>query len=122
VNRLGIRVRADDAELAFARLEPLLAHGAEEVELDDLVEFAVYGDCLPTDEAVRALAGDVVLDLVRSAVDSDWASAWQSHLTPVTVGGFTIRPPWIGNCGATCSASPRGRSASPERCWAFWWD
>jgi len=95
VKRLGIRVRARDAELAFARLEPMLAPGAEEVELDDLVEFAVYGDRLPTDEAVRALAGDVVLDLVRSAVDSDWASAWQSHLTPVTVGGFTIRPPWI---------------------------
>jgi ribosomal protein L11 methyltransferase len=95
VKRLGIRVRARDAELAFARLEPMLAPGAEEVELDEVVEFAVYGDRLPTDEAVRELAGDVVLDLVRSVVDSGWASAWQSHLTPVTVGGFTIRPPWI---------------------------
>jgi len=95
VIRLGIRVRADDAELAFARLEPLLAHGAEEVELDDLVEFAVYGDTLPSDEAVRELAGDVVLDLVRSAIDSGWASAWQAHLTPVTAAGFTIRPPWL---------------------------
>jgi ribosomal protein L11 methyltransferase len=95
VNRLGIRVRADDAELAFARLEPMLAHGAEEVELDDLVEFAVYGDTLPTDDEVRELADGVVLHLVRSAVDSGWASAWQAHLTPVAAAGFTIRPPWL---------------------------
>ena len=95
MNRLGIRVRADDAELAFARLEPMLAHGAEEVEHDDLVEFAVYGDTLPSDDAVRELAGEVVLDLVRSTVDSGWASAWQKHLTPVSAGGFTIRPPWL---------------------------
>ena len=32
VIRLGIRVRADDAEIAFARLEPMLAAGAEEVD------------------------------------------------------------------------------------------
>jgi ribosomal protein L11 methyltransferase len=93
--RLGIQVHPDDAELAFARLEPMLAHGAEEVEHDDLVEFAVYGDTLPSDEEVRELAGDVVLQLVRSAVDPGWASAWQAHLTPVSAGGFTIRPPWL---------------------------
>ncbi|WP_053227208.1 50S ribosomal protein L11 methyltransferase [Solirubrobacter soli] len=95
MNRLGIRVRAEDAELAFARLEPVLAGGAEEVELDDLVEFAVYGDTLPTDEALRALAGDTLVDVVRSEVSSGWASAWQSHLTPVVAGGFTVRPPWL---------------------------
>ena len=55
----------------------------------------VYGDTLPSDEEVRALAGDVVLELVRSAVDSGWASAWQAHLTPVAAAGFTIRPPWL---------------------------
>jgi ribosomal protein L11 methyltransferase len=93
--RLGIRVRAEDAEIAFARLEPVLAAGAEEVELDDLVEFAVYGDALPSDDEVRALAGDAIVDLVRSRMDSGWALAWQDHLTPVSVGAFTIRPPWI---------------------------
>ncbi|MDA0163503.1 50S ribosomal protein L11 methyltransferase [Solirubrobacter ginsenosidimutans] len=93
--RLGIRVRAEDAEIAFARLEPVLAAGAEEVELDGLVEFAVYGDALPTDDEVRALAGDAVVDVVRSRMDSGWALAWQDHLTPVTVGALTIRPPWI---------------------------
>jgi ribosomal protein L11 methyltransferase len=95
LNRLGIRVRPDDAELAFARLEPMLAHGAEEVEHDDVVEFAVYGDTLPSDEEVRELAGDVVLQIVRSGVDSGWASAWQAHLVPATVGAITVRPPWL---------------------------
>ena len=58
--RLGIRVRAEDAEIAFARLEPVLAAGAEEIDHfeDDAVEFAVYGDSLPSDEALKALAGD----------------------------------------------------------------
>jgi ribosomal protein L11 methyltransferase len=93
--RLGIRVRAADADIAFARLEPVLADGAEEVELDDLVEFAVYGETVPTDDEVRALAGDTVLSVVRSRVDSGWASAWQEHLAAVTVGAFTIRPPWL---------------------------
>jgi ribosomal protein L11 methyltransferase len=93
--RLGIRVRPEDAELAFVRLEPVLAGGAEEVELDDAVEFAVYGEALPTDDAVRALAGDTLVGLVRSEVPSDWASAWQAHLTPVVAGGFTVRPPWL---------------------------
>ena len=47
VIRLGLRVRAEDAEVAYARLEPLLAAGFEEVPLGDLVEFVVYGDDLP---------------------------------------------------------------------------
>lgn len=93
--RLGIRVRAADVELAYARLEGVLAAGVEEVELDDLVEFAVYGEALPSDEEVRALAGDTLVSVVRSSVDSDWAVAWQQHLEPVHAGGFTIRPPWI---------------------------
>jgi ribosomal protein L11 methyltransferase len=93
--RLGIRVRAADADIAFARLEPVLAAGVEEVELDDLVEFAVYGETVPSDEEVRALAGDAVLSVVRSRVDSGWAQAWQEHLVAVTVGEFTIRPPWL---------------------------
>jgi ribosomal protein L11 methyltransferase len=95
LKRLGIRVRPEDAEIAYALLEPLLAAGMEELELDDAVEFALYGDSLPTDEVVRSLAGDTLLELVRTSVDSDWASAWQSHLVPVTAGGFTIRPPWL---------------------------
>jgi ribosomal protein L11 methyltransferase len=95
LNRLGIRVRADDAEVAYALLEPVLAAGAEELELDDTVEFAVYGETLPSDEEVRALAGETLVGLVRSEVEPGWTTAWQEHLAPVTVGAFTIRPPWL---------------------------
>jgi ribosomal protein L11 methyltransferase len=97
VIRLGIRVRAQDAEIAFARLEPLLAAGAEEVDLldDDAVEFAVYGYDLPCDADLRSLAGETILDVNRSPVEPGWTRAWQDHLVPVTIGAFTIRPPWI---------------------------
>jgi ribosomal protein L11 methyltransferase len=44
---------------------------------------------------LRALAGDTIVALVRSPVDAGWARAWQDHLTPVTVGALTIRPPWL---------------------------
>jgi ribosomal protein L11 methyltransferase len=97
VIRLGIRVRAADAEIAFARLEPVLAAGVEEIDLDeeDAVEFAVYGDSLPSDDALRALAGDTIVSVVRSPIDAGWARAWQDHLVAVAVGAFTIRPPWL---------------------------
>lgn len=93
--RLGIRVRADDAEVALALLEPVLAAGVEEVDAGDVVELAVYGDAVPSDGELRALAGDVIVDVVRSAVDDGWAVAWQAHLAPVRVGPFTVRPPWV---------------------------
>jgi ribosomal protein L11 methyltransferase len=97
VIRLGIRVRAADAEIAFARLEPVLAAGVEEVDLfeDDAVEFAVYGESLPSDEELHGLAGDTIVSVVRSPIDEGWARAWQDHLVAVTVGAFTIRPPWL---------------------------
>ena len=55
------RVKAADAEIAFARLEPVLAGGAEEVELGEAVEFAVYGEDVPdvvcTGDCGRPAAG-----------------------------------------------------------------
>jgi ribosomal protein L11 methyltransferase len=95
VIRLGIRVRAADAEIAFARLEPVLAAGAEEIAVDGGVEFVVYGDSLPSEADLRSIAGETILEVNRSPVDAGWARAWQDHLAPVTVGAFTIRPPWL---------------------------
>jgi ribosomal protein L11 methyltransferase len=94
VIRLGIRVRAADAEIAFARLEPVLAAGVEEVEIDDAIEFAIYGDDVP-DARLRALAGDTLLAVTREPVDPGWERAWHDHLRPVTVGDLTFRPPWV---------------------------
>ena len=91
--RLGIRVRAETLRSRSPAWSRCWRAGAEEVDARRRrVEFAVYGDALPSDEAVRALAGDVVLDLVRSPVDAGWASAWQAHLTPVTVGALHDPP------------------------------
>jgi ribosomal protein L11 methyltransferase len=94
VIRLGIRVRAADVEVAFARLEPVLAGGAEEVSLGEEVEFAVYGPDVP-DARLRALAGDTLLSVTRSVVDPGWERAWHEHVQPVMVGALTVRPPWV---------------------------
>jgi ribosomal protein L11 methyltransferase len=93
VIRLGIRV--SDPELAFARLEPVLSAGAEELEVDGATEFAVYGDALPSDEELRALGGDVVVGVTRTAVADGWERAWHDHLERVVVGSIAVRPPWI---------------------------
>lgn len=91
--RLGIRVRAADVEVAYARLEPLLAGGFEEIEDGEHVELVVYGDAFP----------DVVFpELVsqsRTPVADGWETAWHKHLEPVTVGKLTIRPPWLPGPG-----------------------
>jgi ribosomal protein L11 methyltransferase len=91
--RLGIRVA--DAEVAFARLESVLARGAEEREVDGVVEFALYGDELPSDEELRALAGDALVGVTRSEVADGWERAWHDHLERVVVRSIAVRPPWI---------------------------
>ncbi|HEX6025443.1 MAG TPA: 50S ribosomal protein L11 methyltransferase [Solirubrobacter sp.] len=96
--RLGIRVRAADAEIAFARLEPVLAGGAEEVELGEAVEFAVYGEDVP-DARLRELAGDALIAVTREPVEPGWDRAWHEHIEPVTVGALTFRPPWLPGDG-----------------------
>jgi ribosomal protein L11 methyltransferase len=95
--RLGIRVRADRAETALARLLPILRAGAEERELDGVVEYAVYApdDELPPLEEVRALAGDALVDVRAEPVADGWDVRWHEHLRPVRVRDVVVRPPWI---------------------------
>jgi len=93
VIRLGIRVRAADAEVAFARLEPVLAAGFEEVPHGELVEFVVYGEDL-ADPSFPEL-----VSVSRTPVADGWETAWHAHLEPVTVGAITIRPPWLPGDG-----------------------
>jgi ribosomal protein L11 methyltransferase len=95
--RLGIRVRADRAEVALADLLPLLAGGAEERTLDGCVEYSLYAPAgeLPTPAAVRSLAGDAVVDLVTEPVADGWERRWHEFLRPVRAGGLVVRPPWI---------------------------
>jgi ribosomal protein L11 methyltransferase len=89
VIRLGLRVRPEDAEVAYARLEPLLSGGFEEVPYGDLVELVVYGEDLP-DPSFPEL-----VSVSRTPVAEGWETAWHEHLAPVTVGAVTVRPPWV---------------------------
>lgn len=95
--RLGIRVRADGAGTALARLLPILQAGAEERELDGTVEYALYGTEgeLPRPEEIRALAGDALVGLRVDPVPGGWEVGFHEHLRPVRVGGMVVRPPWI---------------------------
>jgi ribosomal protein L11 methyltransferase len=94
--RLGIRVRADRAEVALAQLLPILGGGAEERELDGAVEYALYAyeDDLPPLDEVRALAGDTLVDVRSEPVADGWDVRWHEHLRPVRVGDLVVRAPW----------------------------
>jgi ribosomal protein L11 methyltransferase len=95
--RLGIRVRADRAEVALAQLLPLFAAGVEERELDGDVEFSLYAPPgeLPRVEEIRALAGDALVDVVSEPVAEGWERRWHEFLRPVRVGNLVVRPPWL---------------------------
>jgi ribosomal protein L11 methyltransferase len=95
--RLGIRVRADRAEVALAQLLPILQAGAEEREVEGDVEYSLYAPAgeLPRPDDVRALAGDAVVNVVAESVPDGWERRWHEFLRPVSVGPFVIRPPWV---------------------------
>ena len=94
--RLGIRVRADRAEMALAGLLPILQAGAEEREVDGDVEYALYAPAgeLPRLEDIRALAGDALVDVVSESVADGWERRWHEFLRPVRVGSLVVRAPW----------------------------
>ena len=95
--RLGIRVRAEQAETALANLLPLLGQGAEERDLGGSVEYAVYlpeGE-LPPAEAIRSLGGDAVLGTITEPVQEGWERRYLAHLRAISAGALTIRPPWL---------------------------
>jgi ribosomal protein L11 methyltransferase len=88
--RLGIRVRADRAELALAELLELAPSGVEEREVDGDAEYLVYG--IDADE-IGALPG--LVDVRAEPVPDGWERRWHEHLRPVRVRDLVVRPPWI---------------------------
>jgi ribosomal protein L11 methyltransferase len=96
VIRLAIRVRRADAEVALAELLELAPSGVEEVDLGDVVEYAVYGPPgeLPALPDLRAAAGDALVDVSTSEVADDWEERWKAYHEPLVLEGLTVRPPW----------------------------
>jgi ribosomal protein L11 methyltransferase len=95
--RLAIRVPAIAAEVALARLLPVLRAGAEERCDGEWVEYSLYGapNVLPDEPELRALAGDDLLEVSVEPVADGWETAWHAHLTRVTAGALAVRPPWV---------------------------
>jgi ribosomal protein L11 methyltransferase len=97
VIRLGVRVRREDAELVLAELLELAPGGVEEVDLGEVVEYAVYGAPgeLPDLPDVRAAAGDALVEVSTSEVGDDWAERWREFHRPLVLGDrLAVRPPW----------------------------
>jgi ribosomal protein L11 methyltransferase len=106
--RLGIRVRADRAEVALAQLLPVLQAGAEEREVDGDVEYSLYAPVgeLPRLDHIRALAGDALVDVVSEPVPEGWERRWHEFLRPVRVGSVVVRPPWVEGDAADLVIDP----------------
>jgi ribosomal protein L11 methyltransferase len=97
VIRLALRVRREDAEIALAELLELAPSGVEEVDLGDVVEYAVYGPPgeLPALPDLQAAAGGALVDVRTTEVADDWADRWRAFHTPIVVGDrLHVRPPW----------------------------
>jgi ribosomal protein L11 methyltransferase len=97
VIRLAIRAPAAAAEIVLAELLELAPSGVEQVDLEDGVEYAVYGapgelPALP--EGVAEVAG-VEVSVSGREVPDDWSERWKRFHGAVLVGGrIWVRPPW----------------------------
>jgi ribosomal protein L11 methyltransferase len=97
VIRLAVRVRREQAELVLAELLELAPAGVEERDLGAVVEYAVYGAPgeVPALPALRAAAGDALVEVASEEVPDGWHDRWRAFHEPVTIGGRVhVRPPW----------------------------
>lgn len=95
--RLAVRVRREQAELVLAELLELAPGGVEEVEEEDVVEYALYGPPgeLPELPDLHAAAGDALVEVSSQEVPDDWADRWREFHKPLVLRGkLTVRPPW----------------------------
>jgi ribosomal protein L11 methyltransferase len=115
VIRLAVRVRHEHAELVLAELLELVPAGVEEVPVgEEIVEYAVYGAPgeLPRLPALKAAAGDALVDISTTETADDWQERWKRFHRPVLVSAplipssadhrvpdrrvpdLRVRPPW----------------------------
>jgi ribosomal protein L11 methyltransferase len=124
--RLAIRVRADRADVALAQLLPILQAGAEEREVEGVVEFSLYAPAgeLPRLDDIRALAGDALIEIVSEPVPEGWERRWHDYLRPVRVGSLVVRPPWLAGADSDVVIDPgvffgAGTHATTQLCLAL---
>jgi len=101
VIRLAVRVPRAAAEIVLAELLELAPGGLEETDVSHgVVEYALYGAPgeLPDLPALRAAAGDALVEVATSEVPDDWADRWKAWHRPVDVAWrfrrLRVRPPW----------------------------
>ena len=108
--RLAVRVRREQAELVLAELLELAPAGVEEVRVgEEIIEYAVYGAPgeLPSLPALKAAAGEALVEISTSETADDWQERWKRFHRPVLVAApvfrspedqrvadLRIRPPW----------------------------
>ena len=99
--RLAVRLARDEAGTVLAELLELSPAGVEERELPGGgVEYVVYGAAgeLPALPAVRAAAGDVLVEVSTEEIPDDWSERWKAWHRPVDVSWrlkrLRVRPPW----------------------------
>jgi ribosomal protein L11 methyltransferase len=84
----------------LAELLELAPSGIEEVgdrESSSVVEYAIYGAAgeLPDVGALRAVAGEALIDVRSETVPDDWGERWKRFYHPLLIGGrLYVRPPW----------------------------
>ncbi len=82
----------------LAELLELVPSGVEEVAIgEDVVEYCVYGAPgeLPELPAVRAAAGDALVEVSSAEIADDWPERWRAYHRPAVVAErLTVRPPW----------------------------
>jgi ribosomal protein L11 methyltransferase len=94
VKRFSVRVPAEGAELAVARMLELFPAGVEEEAVGDVVVVSGYGERAPAP------------GLEEAAVADGWADGWRAFHRPVRVGRLWIGPPW-------CAAEPEAVVIDP---------
>ena len=78
-----------EAEVARARMVELAPAGFEEVELDDMLELAVYTDAEGEERIAAAFASSS-----STRVEPGWEDRWREFHRPARAGGLWIGPPW----------------------------
>ena len=81
----------------LAELLELAPSGVEQVDLDEVVEYALYGAPgeLPALPTLRAASGSALVQITATEIGDDWADRWRRFHVPLVLGdALTVRPPW----------------------------